>query len=79
VPTDVESLVEATFGIFARLFSLERLRVNPVTLKSFLRTVGRSYSNDVFYHNFHHAFSVTQFTAALYKQCVIDTTEIKTR
>ena len=79
VPTDVESLVEATFGIFARLFSLERLRVNPVTLKAFFRAVGFKYNNDVLYHNFHHAFSVTQFTAALYKQCVVDTTEIKTR
>ena len=50
-----------------------------MTLKAFFRAVGFKYNNDVFYHNFHHAFSVTQFTAALYKQCVIDTTEIKTR
>ena len=71
--------IDAKRCIFERLFSLERLRVNPVTLKAFFRAVGFKYNNDVFYHNFHHAFSVTQFTAALYKQCVIDTTEIKTR
>ena len=77
VPTDLDSLVDASFDIFAGLFSFDHLRVNPVTLKSFLRKVGQKYNN-VKYHNFHHAFSVTQFTAALYKQCIVDTTEIKT-
>jgi len=77
VPTDLDSLVDASFDIFAGLFSLDHLRVNPVTLKSFLRKVGQKYNN-VEYHNFHHAFSVAQFTAALYKQCIVDTTEIKT-
>jgi hypothetical protein len=63
---------------FMALAQYESIDVNEATLVRFTRRIGTLYRENA-YHNFHHAFSVTQFTAALYKQCVIDTTEIKTR
>lgn len=69
--TDQTIITNALFEIFDRIFNLHRLRVNPVTLKDFLRNIA-TYYKDVPYHNLHHAFCVTQFAAALYYSCIID-------
>jgi len=70
VPTDDASIVQATFQIFAGLLDLNQINVSPTTLKCFIRNLGFRYNNP-HYHNFHHAFQVCQFTAALYHKCFL--------
>lgn len=76
VPDEVELLTDVLFGLMCHLFDLDRIGVNPVTLKTFIRTVGESYKR-VPYHNFHHAFCVAQFTATLYHQCILQVLTVK--
>lgn len=76
VPDEVEPLTDVLFGILSHLFDFNRIGVNPVTLKTFIRTVGESYKR-VPYHNFHHAFCVAQFTATLYHRCILQVLTVK--
>jgi hypothetical protein len=71
VPTDDASIVQATFQLFSCLLDLNKISVGPTTLKCFIRNLGYRYNNP-HYHNFHHAFQVCQFTAALYYKCFLE-------
>jgi class 3 adenylate cyclase len=73
---DTEELAEVLFGLMCSLFDLNRIVVNPVTLRNFIRTIGQAYK-DVPYHNLHHAFCVAQFTAALYHRNVVGVFDVK--
>ena len=70
VPEDVEALTNVLFDLLCRLFDLNRIGINPVTLRNFIKKVGEAYK-DVPYHNFHHSWCVAQMTAALYYHNVI--------
>ena len=77
VPSDdTEILADVLFGLVCSLFDLNRISVNPTTLRSFIRTIGQAYK-DVPYHNLHHAFCVAQFTAALYHSSVVSVFDVK--
>jgi len=69
IAPDRESVTGAIFTLFDALLDLDELRVNPSTLKCFLRNLGGECSSVVPFHNFHHAWCVTQFTAAIYWNC----------
>ena len=71
VAPDAASLEPAIFALFSFLFELDVILVNPTTLKNFIHRIGSMYSSSVQYHNFHHAFAVLQFTAALYHHNVM--------
>jgi len=70
VSEDSSSVANHLFNVLDTMFDLEQLLVNRVTLRSFIERLGTLY-NDIPYHNFHHAFCVTQFAASLYYHNII--------
>jgi len=72
VQPDVESVSEALFSLFCIVFDdLERIGIDPVTLRLFLRDLGDLYPlRSTHYHTFHHAFAVTQFAAAIFSEAL---------
>jgi high affinity cGMP-specific 3',5'-cyclic phosphodiesterase 9 len=55
----IEEMIIHITVMFDTLGLIEEYEINPVTLATFLRALQRSYYENP-YHNFHHAFDVTQ-------------------
>lgn len=59
-PSSAELLIPFLFSMFESLGLLEKFSIPHTVLYQFLITVRGKYHNDVQYHNFTHAFDVTQ-------------------